>query len=68
MDGDNEEVFDPKASVTEMLKTPQKDMWRESLVDMDGGEIIRCGVLKTNKGGGADVEIDRFNQSLKRHF
>ena len=49
MEGDEEEMLDPKPAVMVMLKTPQKEIWSESL-DLDGEDIIRGGAVKTNKG------------------
>ena len=64
VDGEDDEMFDPKAAVMEMLKIPQKERWSESL-DLNGKEIIRGGVVKTNMSGGGEVLKKDFTEKKR---
>ena len=58
VEGDDEEMCDPKTAVMEMLNRPQKENLSES-VDLAGDEIMRGGDVNTNRGGTAvDVTND----------
>ena len=51
---EDEDMCDPKAAVMKMLNTPQIEALRDSL-DSEGDEIIRHGVVNTNRGGGDNI-------------
>ena len=48
--GDDVEMFDPKAAVLEMLKKPQKETWTDNL-ERDGDVSVQEEATKTNRRG-----------------
>ena len=55
-DGDDVEMFDPKAAVLEMLKKPQKETWSDNL-DWDGEVSVQEEATK-NKQETSLLQVD----------